>query len=250
MKDENYLKEFKLFARDHGVSSTTFDKYSKIINNSGLDITSKAENLPGGLILPNAMTPNIIEERTMNVIAMDVFSRLMADRIIFLGTGIDDYVANVINAQMLFLESTNSKKDITIYINSPGGSVYAGLGIYDVMQFVSPDIVTVNTGIAASMAYVLACAGSDKKRYSLPHARFMQHQPLGGASGQASDIEITAKEIQKLKKELYEIIANHTGQEYQKIWDDCDRDHWMTAKEAKAYGCIDGILYGANKGKK
>ena len=251
MKNENYLKDFKLFAKDHGVSSTTFDKYSKIVNNSGLDITSKVTNAPGGLILPTGMTPNIIEERSMNVVAMDVFSRLMMDRIIFLGTGIDDYIANIIVAQLLFLESVDSTKDITIYINSPGGSVYAGLGIYDVMQFVEPDVTTVNTGIAASMAYVLACAGAPKKRYSLPHARFMQHQPLGRAQGQASDIEITAKEIQKLKVELYEIIAHHTGQEYQKIWDDCDRDHWMTAKEAKAYGCVDGLLYGANqRGKK
>jgi ATP-dependent Clp protease protease subunit len=239
-KDLKDLKDFKLFARDHGVSSTTFDKYTGIINNNTFNPTSIAANLPGGM--PAAMTPNIIEERQMNAVAMDVFSRLMMDRIIFLGTGIDDMVANVINAQLLFLESTNSKKDITIYVNSPGGSVYAGLGIYDVMQFVEPSIVTVNTGIAASMAYVLACAGEKGKRYSLPHARFMQHQPLGGASGQASDIEITAKEIQKLKKELYEIIANHTGQEYQKIWDDCDRDHWMTAAEAKDYGCIDGVL--------
>jgi len=242
------LKDFKLFARDHGVSSTTFDKYTGIINKNHLEITSIAKNTPGGLILPSAMTPNIIEERQMNAVSMDVFSRLMMDRIIFLGTGIDDMVANVINAQLLFLESVNSKKEITIYINSPGGSVYAGLGIYDVMQFVEPPIGTVNTGIAASMAYVLACAGEKGKRYSLPHARFMQHQPLGGASGQASDIEITAREIQKLKKELYEIIANHTGQEYQKIWDDCDRDHWMTAAEAKSYGCHDGIL-GRNKNK-
>ena len=245
---EGYMKDFKLFAKDHGVSSTTFDKHSKIINNSGLDIRSTATNTPGGLILPNAMTPNIIEERQLNAISMDVFSRLMMDRIIFLGTEINDYVANIIVAQLLFLESDDSKKDIKIYINSPGGSVYAGLGIYDVMNFVSPDVITVNTGIAASMAYVLACAGN--RRYSLKHSRFMQHQPLGGAQGQASDIEITAKEIQKLKKELYEIIAIHTGQDYQKIWDDCDRDHWMTAVEAKEYGCIDGILKGANKNKK
>ena len=203
-----------------------------------------------GIIIPSAMTPNIIEERQMNVVAMDVFSRLMMDRIIFLGTGIDDYIANIVVAQLLFLESVDSRKDITIYINSPGGSVYAGLGIYDVMQFVSPDISTVNTGIAASMAYVLAVAGAEKKRYSLPHARFMQHQPLGGAQGQASDIEITAREIQKLKKELYDIISFHTKQDSKKIWDDCDRDHWMTAAEAKEYGCIDGILKGADKSKK
>jgi ATP-dependent Clp protease protease subunit len=247
---KNLEKDFRLYARDRGITSTTLDDYSKIINNSQFNPTSIAKNTPGGLILPSAMTPNIIEERQMNAVAMDVFSRLMMDRIIFLGTGIDDTVANVINAQLLFLESVNQKKDITIYINSPGGSVYAGLGIYDVMNFVSPDIATVNTGISASMAYVLAVAGEKGKRCSLPHARFMQHQPLGGAQGQASDIEITAKEIQKLKKELYEIIAHHTKQDYQKIWDDCDRDHWMTAKEAKAYGCVDQILVGAGKGKK
>ena len=248
--NEKDLKDFKLFARDHGVSSTTFDKYTTIINKNPLEITSKATNLPGGIIMPTSMTPNIIEERQMNAVAMDVFSRLMMDRIIFLGTGIDDMVANIINAQLLFLESVDARKDITIYVNSPGGSVYAGLGIYDVMNFVEPDIVTVNTGIAASMAYVLACAGEAGKRYSLPHARFMQHQPLGGASGQASDIEITAREIQKLKVELYEIIAHHTGQKYDKVYADCDRDHWMTAKEAKDYGCCDGILYGKNKNKK
>lgn len=233
---KNVEKDFKLFARDHGVSSTTFDDYSKIMNNGIFNPTSLVTNLPGN------MTPYIMEERQMNVAQMDVFSRLMMDRIIFLGTGIDDYVANIINAQLLFLESVDSKKDITIYFNSPGGSVYAGLGIYDVMQYIKPEIVTVNTGIAASMAYVLACSGAKGKRCSLSHARYMQHQPLGGASGQASDIEITAREIQKLKKELYEIIAKHTGQDYDKVYADCDRDHWMTAKEAKEYGCIDQIL--------
>ena len=233
---KNVEKDFKLFARDHGVSSTTFDKYSKVMNNNILNPTSILTNLPGN------MTPYIMEERQLNVAQMDVFSRLMMDRIIFLGTGIDDYVANIINAQLLFLESSDAKKDITIYINSPGGSVYAGLGIYDVMQLVSPNIATVNTGIAASMAYVLACAGEKGKRLSLPHARYMQHQPLGGAQGQASDIEITAREIQKLKKELYEIIALHTGQSYDKVYADCDRDHWMTAAEAKEYGCIDRVL--------
>jgi len=220
-------KDFNTFAKDKGVTSTQLGDYQKHAN---------------GLLMPMAMTPNIIEERQMNAVSMDVFSRLMMDRIIFLGTGIDDMVANVINAQLLFLESVDSKKDITIYINSPGGSVYAGLGIYDVMQLVSPDIATVNTGIAASMAYVLAVSGAKKKRHSLPHARYMQHQPLGGAQGQASDIEITAREIQKLKKELYEIIALHTGQTYDKVYADCDRDHWMTASEAKEYGCIDGVL--------
>lgn len=217
--------DFTSFAKDQGITSTALGDYKKHAN---------------GLLMPRNMTPNVVEERQMNAVAMSVFDKLMIDRIIFLGTGIDDTVANIINAQLLFLESTNAKKDITIYINSPGGSVYAGLGIYDVMQLVSPNIVTVNTGIAASMAYVLACSGD--KRYSLRHARFMQHQPLGGAQGQASDIEITAREIMKLKKELYEIIAHHTGQEYDKVWADCDRDHWMTAKEAKEYGVIDGIL--------
>lgn len=238
---KNVEKDFKLFARDHGVSSTTFDDYSKIMNNGIFNPTSIVTNLPGN------MTPYIMEERQLNVAQMDVFSRLMMDRIIFLGTGIDDYVANIINAQLLFLESVDKKKDITIYFNSPGGSVYAGLGIYDVMQYITPEIVTVNTGIAASMAYVLACSGAKGKRLSLPHARYMQHQPLGGASGQASDIEITAREIQKLKKELYEIIAKHTGQSYDKIYADCDRDHWMTAKEAKDYGCIDQILTRTSK---
>lgn len=232
---KNAEREFKLFARDHGVSSTTLDQFAKVVNNGIFIPTSIAT-------LPTAMTPYIMEERQLNVAQMDVFSRLMMDRIIFLGTGIDDQIANIVNAQLLFLDSVDSKKDITIYINSPGGSVYAGLGIYDTMQYISPDIVTINTGIAASMAYVLAVAGTKGKRASLPHARYMQHQPLGGASGQASDIEITAREIQKLKKELYEIIAIHTGQSYDKIYADCDRDHWMTAAEAKEYGCIEQVL--------
>ncbi|MEK6828777.1 MAG: ATP-dependent Clp protease proteolytic subunit [Nanoarchaeota archaeon] len=232
---KNEKRDFQLFAKDKGISSLTLDKYSKIINNSVFTPVSIAKT-------PFAMTPNIIEERQMNAVAMDVFSRLMMDRIIFLGMGIDDMVANVVNAQLLYLESIDAKKDITIYINSPGGGVYSGLGIYDVMQYVSPNIVTVNTGICASMAYVLACAGTKGKRFSLPHARFMQHQPLGGASGQASDIEITAREINKLKKELYEIIALHTGKNYETIEKDCDRDFWMTAKEAKDYGCIDQVL--------
>lgn len=236
MKD--LKKDFRLFAKDHGISSTTFDKYSGIINNNVFNPMSIANNVPGGL--PIGMTPNIIEERQMNAVAMDVFSRLMMDRIIFLGTAIDDVVANVVNAQLLFLESTDAKEDITIYINSPGGGVYAGLGIYDVMNFVNPNIKTVNTGIAASMAYVLAVSGD--KRYTLPHARYMQHQPLGGTQGQASDMEITVNEINKLKKELYEIIAKHTGQTYEKINEDCDRDHWMTAIEAQEYGCVDKIL--------
>ena len=178
----------------------------------------------------------------MNVAQMDVFSRLMMDRIIFLGTGINDSVANIIQAQLLFLESTDKTKDIQIYINSPGGSVYAGLGIYDTMQFINQDVATICTGIAASMAAVLLCAGQDGKRSGLPHSRVMIHQPLGGAKGQASDIEITAREILKLKKELYEIIAKHSNQPYDKVYDDSDRDYWMKALEAKEYGMIDEVL--------
>jgi ATP-dependent Clp protease protease subunit len=189
-----------------------------------------------------SMTPYIMEERQLNVTQMDVFSRLMMDRIIFLGTGINDQVANIIQAQLLFLESADAKKDIQIYINSPGGSVYAGLGIYDTMQLIQPDVATICTGMAASMGAVLQCAGEKGKRTALPHARIMIHQPLGGAEGQASDIEITAREIQKLKKELYQIIANHSGQTYDKVWADSDRDYWMIASEAKEYGMIDEVL--------
>jgi ATP-dependent Clp protease protease subunit len=189
-----------------------------------------------------SMTPYIMEERQLNVTQMDVFSRLMMDRIIFLGTGINDQVANIIQAQLLFLESADAKKDIQIYINSPGGSVYAGLGIYDTMQLIQPDVATICTGMAASMGAVLQCAGEKGKRTALPHARIMIHQPLGGAEGQASDIEITAREIQKLKKELYQIIANHSGQSYDKVWADSDRDYWMIASEAKEYGMIDEVL--------
>ena len=173
---------------------------------------------------------------------MDVFSRLMMDRIIFLGTGINDQVANIIQAQLLFLESVDAKKDIQIYLNSPGGSVYAGLGIYDTMQYINCEVATICTGMAASMGAVLMCAGQKGKRTALPHARVMIHQPMGGAEGQASDIEITAKEIMKLKKELYDIIAKHSGQTYEKVWADSDRDYWMIAEEAKAYGMIDEIL--------
>jgi ATP-dependent Clp protease protease subunit len=173
---------------------------------------------------------------------MDVFSRLMMDRIIFLGTGIDDQVANIIQAQLLFLESVDAKKDIQIYLNSPGGSVYAGLGIYDTMQYINPDVATICTGIAASMAAVLLCAGAKGKRTALPHSRVMIHQPLGGAQGQASDIEITAREIMKLKKELYDIIAHHSGKDYDTVWKDSDRDYWMIAAEAKEYGMIDEVL--------
>ena len=195
-----------------------------------------------GQFIESSLTPYIIEERPMNMTQMDVFSRLMMDRIIFLGTGINDQVANIINAQLLFLESLDAKKDIQIYMNSPGGSVYAGLGIYDTMQYIRPDVATICTGIAASMGAVLLCAGAEGKRSALKHARVMIHQPLGGAQGQASDIEITAREIQKLKKELYDIIATHSKQTYDKVWQDSDRDYWMTSEEAKAYGMVDEVL--------
>ena len=188
------------------------------------------------------MTPYIIEERQLNVAQMDVFSRLMMDRIMFLGTAIDDAVANIIQAQLLFLQSTDSSRDIQMYINSPGGSVYAGLGIYDTMQFVSPDVATICTGIAASMGAVLLCAGKSGKRSALPHARVMIHQPIGGAQGQASDIEFTARQILKLKDELYQIISKHSGQDIEKVTNDSDRDYWMKASEAKSYGMVDEVL--------
>lgn len=211
--------EFKKYATKHmGISSMHMEHYVE------------------------SMTPSIIEERQLNVTAMDVFSRLMMDRIIFLGTGINDQVANIVNAQLLFLESADPKKDIQIYLNSPGGSVYAGLGIYDTMQYINPDVATICTGMAASMGAVLLCAGADGKRSALKHSRVMIHQPLGGAQGQASDIEITAREIQKLKKELYDIIASHSKQDYDKVWEDSDRDYWMTAQEAKDYGMVDEVL--------
>ncbi len=220
----NYGKEFKKFAiKDQGISSTYYD-------------TILSSMYPVGL------TPNIIEERQMNAVAMDVFSRLMMDRIIFLGTGINDQVANIVQAQLLFLESTDAAKDIQIYINSPGGSVYAGLGIYDTMQFIKPDVATICTGMAASMGAVLLCAGEKGKRSGLTHSRVMIHQPLGGAQGQASDIEITAREIVTLKEELYKIIAKHSGQTYEKVYEDSDRDYWMKADKAKEYGMIDEIL--------
>ncbi len=215
----NYGKEFEKYAtRHHGINSMYYDK------------------------IVSSMTPYIIEERQMNVASMDVFSRLMMDRIIFLGTGIDDYVANIIQAQLLFLESVDASKDISIYINSPGGGVYAGLGIYDTMQLVKPDVATICTGIAASMGAVLLCAGADGKRSALPHSRVMIHQPLGGAQGQASDIEITTREILKLKTELYEIISKHSKQPMEKVHHDSDRDYWMIAHEAKEYGMIDEVL--------
>lgn len=194
-------------------------------------------------------TPYIIEERPMNIQAIDVFSRLMMDRIIFLGSAIDDYVASVVQAQLLFLESADPKRDIQLYINSPGGVVYSGLGIYDTMQYISPDVATICTGVAASMAAVLLCAGVKGKRTGLTHSRIMIHQPLGGAGGQASDIEITANEIVKIKKELYNVISFHTNQDFKKVENDSDRDYWMGAEEAKEYGMIDEVL-GAKKRKK
>jgi len=190
----------------------------------------------------SSMTPYIIEERQLNVAQMDVFSRLMMDRIIFLGTAIDDTVANIITAQLLFLESSDPTKDIMIYMNSPGGSVYAGLGIYDTMQYINPDVATICTGMAASMGAVLLCAGTKGKRSALKHSRVMIHQPLGGAQGQASDIEITAREIKKLKNELYQIIPDHSGKPFDTVWEDSDRDYWMKASEALEYGMIDEIL--------
>ena len=188
------------------------------------------------------LNPYILEERQLNVTQLDVFSRLMMDRIIFLGTEVNDYTANVLQAQMLYLDSVDSAKDISIYINSPGGSVYAGLGIYDTMQFINSDVQTICTGMAASMAAVLLVAGKEGKRSAVPHSRIMIHQPMGGAQGQASDIEITAREIQKLKKELYTIISDHSHQPFDKVWADSDRDYWMTAEEAKEYGMVDEVL--------
>jgi ATP-dependent Clp protease protease subunit len=197
--------------------------------------------------ITSSISPVIIEERQLNVAQMDVFSRLMMDRIIFLGTDINDYTANVIQAQLLYLDSAEPGKDISIYLNSPGGSVYAGLGIYDTMQFISSDVATICTGMAASMAAVLLTAGTKGKRSALKHSRVMIHQPLGGVQGQASDIEITAREIQKLKQELYTIIADHSGNPFERIEKDSDRDYWMTAQEAKDYGMIDEVLIKAGK---
>ena len=222
-------EEFRKFAtKEKGISSLKLDQFQSAY--------------------ANYISPTIIEERQMNIASMDVFSRLMMDRIIFLGVPINDYVANIIQAQLLFLESVDSKKDIQIYLNSPGGSVYAGLGIYDTMQYINPDIATICTGMAASMGAVLLCAGSVGKRTALKHSRVMIHQPLGGAQGQASDIEITAREIQKLKKELYMIISNHSGKSFEEVWKDGDRDYWMTSEEAKSYGMIDEVLI-KNKNK-
>ncbi len=216
-------REFYKYATKHqGINSLVMEQY----------IDSTITN----------MTPNIIEERKMNAVAMDVFSRLMMDRIIFLGTGIDDYVANIVQAQLLFLQSVDSKKDIQIYINSPGGSVYAGLGIYDTMQFITPDVATICTGMAASMGAVLLVAGQKGKRSALPHSRVMIHQPSGGAQGVASDMEINLREMLKLKKELYDIISNHSGQTYDWVEKASDRDYWMKAPEAKDFGMIDEVL--------
>ena len=218
-----YMKDFRKFATAKmGMNGMVFD-----------DIVSMQNQY---------MNPYILEERQLNVTQMDVFSRLMMDRIIFLGTQIDDYTANTLQAQLLYLDSVDNTRDISIYINSPGGSVYAGLGIYDTMQFINSDVATICTGMAASMAAVLLVAGQEGKRSALTHSRVMIHQPMGGAQGQASDIEITAREIAKLKKELYNIIAEHSHTEFDKVWADSDRDYWMTAQEAKEYGMIDEVL--------
>ncbi len=219
----NFGKEFEKYAVKHrGISSNMLDGYIKH------NVTN--------------LTPNIIEERPMNIAVMDVYSRLMMDRIIFLGYPVTDEVANIVTAQLLFLESTDRNRDIQMYINCPGGGVYAGLGMYDTMQFITPDIATICTGMAASMGAVLMCAGAKGKRTALKHGRIMMHQPSAGAGGQASDIEITVNEVKKIKHELYEIIAYHTGQAPEKVAADCDRDNWMTALEAKEYGLIDEVL--------
>jgi ATP-dependent Clp protease protease subunit len=219
----NFGKEFEKYAIRHkGISSNTLDAYVKH------NVTS--------------LTPNIIEERPMNIAVMDVYSRLMMDRIIFLGYPISDEVANIVTAQLLFLESTDRTRDIQMYINSPGGSVYAGLGMYDTMQFITPDIATICTGMAASMGSLLMCAGAKGKRTALKHSRIMMHQPSAGAGGQASDIEITVNEVRKVKKELYEVYSFHSGQSIERVADDCNRDHWMTSQEAKDYGLIDEVL--------
>ncbi|MBR1712184.1 MAG: ATP-dependent Clp endopeptidase proteolytic subunit ClpP [Alloprevotella sp.] len=219
--------DFQKFALSRGISSLTLDSIARVQS--------------------QYLNPYILEERQLNVTQMDVFSRLMMDRIIFLGTQIDDYTANTLQAQLLYLDNADPGKDISIYINSPGGSVYAGLGIYDTMQLVSSDVTTICTGMAASMAAVLLVAGTAGKRSALTHSRVMIHQPMGGAQGQASDIEITAREIQKLKQELYTIIADHSHQSFDKVWADSDRDYWMTAQEAKEYGMIDKVLLKSDK---
>jgi len=223
MKNEANNEFYKYATKHMNINPLSLDKYSKAISS-------------------NYISPTIIEERQLNVTQLDVFSRLMIDRILFLGTPIDDYVSNIIQAQLLFLESVDSAKDIQIYFNTPGGGVYAGLGIYDTMQYIKPDIATICTGLAASMGAVLMCAGTKGKRSALKHSRIMIHQPMGGAEGQASDIEITAQQIGLLKKELYEIIAFHTGKSYKEVYKHADRDYWLTAEDAKKYGMIDEIL--------
>lgn len=226
----NYHYEFRGYAAKHlRIDQTLVDNYVSQTGNYALRM---------------GMTPYIMEERQLNISQMDVFSRLMMDRIIFLGTAIDDNVANIIQAQLLFLQSADPKRDIQIYINSPGGSVYAGFGIYDTMNLISPDVATICTGMAASMASIILCAGAKGKRAALTHSRVMLHQPLGGVQGPASDIEISARQILKVKKELYEIYVKHTGQEYQRVHDVCDRDFWMIAAEAKDFGLVDEILGG------
>lgn len=226
--DNKLFHEFRSYAiKHHRINSTKLDNF----------ITYTSRNTG-----PTNVTPYILEERQLNVTALDVFSRLMLDRIIFLGEGINDAIANIIQAQLLFLESLDATRDISLYINSPGGSVYAGFGIYDTMQLIKPDVATICTGMAASMAAVLLCAGAQHKRTALPHSRIMIHQPMGGAQGQASDIEITAREILKIKKELYEIIELHTGQTYKKVESAADRDYWLTAPEAKEFGMIDEVM--------
>lgn len=220
--NQDMKNEFRKYARSQGVSTTTLERYA--------DFTSAY------------ISPTVLEERQLNMTQMDVFSRLMMDRILFLGAPIDDDVANVIQAQLLFLDMSDPERDIQIYINSPGGGVYAGLGIYDTMQLVRPEVSTICTGMAASMAAVLLAAGENGKRSALPHSRVMIHQPLGGVQGQASDIEITAREILKLKGELYDILSIHSGQPLDRIVADADRDYWMKADEAKAYGLIDEVL--------
>lgn len=226
----NQNSEFYKYATKHlGIGSQRLRDYEMIANRSNIQ--------------NNYINPTIIEERQLNVAQMDVFSRLMMDRIIFLGTAINDYVSNIIQAQLLFLESIDKGKDIQIYLNSPGGGVYAGLGIYDTMQYIEPDVATICTGMAASMGAVLLCAGAPGKRTALKHSRVMIHQPSGGAEGMSSDIQIVAKEIQILKDELYQIMASHTGQNVDKIEKDADRDYWMTSTEAKEYGMIDDVLF-------
>jgi len=221
-------QEFRKFAVGNGYAQNlSIDRYV-----SHLEKTN----------VPHAMTPYITEEREMRVAQMDVFSRLMMDRIIFLGAAVDDNIANIIQAQLLFLQSTDAKKDIHLYINSPGGSVYAGFGIYDTMHFITPDVATICTGMALSMGAILLCGGAAGKRAALNHSRIMLHQPLGGVQGPASDIEITARQVLKIKKELYEIVAKHSGQDYQKVHDVSDRDYWMTATEGKEFGIIDEVL--------